>query len=293
MENFSINPIKELKNGIPYDIVLTEIDKSTLETITCPICLNLAWDIIDCSNCGFIFCKKCIDESIAKVDNSCPVCRQSPFQSTECKTIKKIISKYKLKCPNIPCNENPEYSEYITHQEKCKFRKYHCNNEGCNFETINDIESMKAHSLSCQYKRIICQYCNESLKEIDFVNHLNNKCNKIIDCPDCHNQMKISDFMNNHNVITCLMCQLDSSETQNKNKDEKLESSKIEIDKLMSQIDKLQKENNDLIEKNKVLSDEKEKFKQEKIKLNENIKKLNHQLYLSKKRKRNDDNNKK
>jgi len=260
MENFSINPIQQIKNGIPFDNVITGIDKSTLEIVTYPICLNLAWDIVDCSKCGLLFCKYCINEAIAKSSNSCPVCRNSPFQSTESKTIKKIVSKFKLKCPNFPCTENPEYSEYIKHQEKCKFRKYHCMNDGCNYETIiENIEGMESHKKSCQYRLIACQYCAKAIKEIDSINHLNNECDKIIECSDCHKSMTTSNFMSKHDVISCLRNQIDDSEKSNKNKDEKLENLNNEINKLKKQIEELKKDNAELIENNKSLSNKKRK----------------------------------
>ena len=260
MDNFAINPIIEIKDGISFDIVISEIDKSTLEMITCPICLNLAWNIVDCAKCGCLISKFCIDEAIAKSSNSCPVCRNSPFQSTESKTIKKIISKFKLKCPNAPCNENPEYSEYIKHQEKCKFRKYHCKNDGCNYETIlENKEGMESHKKSCQYRLIACQYCAKTLKEIDLIKHLNNECDKIIECSDCHKSMTTSNFLSKHDVISCLINQLDDSEKNNKDKDEKLENLNEEIKKLTMQIEELKKNNAELIEQNKSLSNKKRK----------------------------------
>ena len=274
MENYLINPIIEPKDGIAFDLLLTNVDKSTLEIITCPICLNLVWNIVDCGHCGSLFCKYCIDQSISKANNSCPVCRHTPFQTTQSKTIRKIIDKYKLKCPNIPCDANPEYADYISHQEKCQFRKYHCKNEGCDFEaSLIDKENLENHTKICQYKIITCQYCNKGLKEIDFVNHLNNECSKVVECDDCHQSMATFEFLSKHDAVNCLKNQLDYY--KNKIKDEQSESYKNELDKMKTEIDTLKKENTELIEKNKILSNEKEKLKEE-----------IHRLSLNKKRKR-------
>ena len=270
MENYSISPIIEPKDGISFDLLLTNVDKSTLEIITCPICLNLVWNIIDCGHCGSLFCKYCIDEAI-KSNNSCPVCRHVPFETTQSKTIRKIIDKYKLKCPNNSCKENPEYSEYISHQEKCKLRKYRCNNEGCDFEaSLIDKENMEAHTKKCQYRNIICQYCNKTLKEIDFVNHLNNECSKIVECDDCHQKMTTSEFLGKHDAVSCLKNQLDYY--KNKINDEQTESFKKEIDKMKTEINDLKKENFDLKKQNIILSNEKEKLKEEINKLSLNKK---------------------
>ena len=109
MENYSAVTIDEPTNGIPIENIINELSEKALEAIICPICFNLLWDIVDCKECGYIFCKKCIDDSIQKINNSCPVCRCSPFVSSGCKALKNIFLNIHLKCPNESCEENIEY----------------------------------------------------------------------------------------------------------------------------------------------------------------------------------------
>ena len=132
---------------------------------------------------------------------------------------------------------------------------------------------METHSKICQYRNITCQYCNKALKEIDFVNHLNNECPKVVECDDCHQSMPTFEFLSKHDAVNCLKNQLDYY--KNKMKDEQSESYKKEIDKMKIEIDILKKENIELVGKNKILTNEKEKLKEE-----------IHLLSLNKKRKR-------
>ena len=122
--NFIARPINKQRDGIPFENVLSKIDSITLEIVTCPICLKLVQDIVDCEQCGNVFCRCCIYESITKINDFLPICIQSPFKTTGSKTIKKILSNIKIKCLNSSCQENPFYSDYMTHQEKYIYRSY-------------------------------------------------------------------------------------------------------------------------------------------------------------------------
>ena len=55
MENYKPTPIIVPENGISFDAIATKIDKASLDVITCSICKNLIWDIVDCSKCGIIY----------------------------------------------------------------------------------------------------------------------------------------------------------------------------------------------------------------------------------------------
>ena len=120
MESFSPKEIDKPKNGIELKMLLSQ----NKDDLICPICQNLIWNYTDCSQCGNLFCSSCINESLSKVKDSCPVCKTTPFKSSGSKALKKLFVNIKLKCPNQPCDEKIEYSEYINHLEKCKYRKY-------------------------------------------------------------------------------------------------------------------------------------------------------------------------
>ena len=50
MENYELQTIEEPDEGVPFDILLNKIDNSILEIVTCPICKNIGWNIINASN---------------------------------------------------------------------------------------------------------------------------------------------------------------------------------------------------------------------------------------------------
>ena len=296
MENFTPVPIVEPKNGIPFDMVIGEINEQISDIITCPICQKLIWNVIDCRKCGYTFCKKCIEESLEKVNDSCPICRDSPFKTTYSQTTKRLLANIRIKCPNVPCEENPEYFDYISHQEKCKFRKYRCINDGCNFEiTLDNKSSMEYHSKSCQYRIIKCEYCNKKIKFNDVIEHANKYCNQIIECNTCHMKMTRSTYMSKHDDICCLKGLVKYYVDKNKIKNKKFTTIfNNSIDKLkddyVTQIAEKEKEYINLLEKNKILQNEKERLEEELSKLNDtnNLKNSQDITLLNKKRERTD-----
>ena len=90
MKGFVESNIELPKNGIPLDRISSDLDKKTLESKKCCICLNIVWDPIDCSKCQNIFCKYCINLLLTKKKDSCPLCKRQ-FKSTNCKALKKIF----------------------------------------------------------------------------------------------------------------------------------------------------------------------------------------------------------
>ena len=260
MENYELQTIEEPDEGVPFDILLNKIDNSILEIVTCPICKNIGWNIMNCSQCGSIFCKKCLDRSRTKVKNSCPLCRKYPFRPGDIKTVKKFFGNIKLKCRNNPCEETFEYSKYLSdyvpHLANCKYRKCHCKNEGCNYENfLGNKEQMKKHSLDCQHKKIKCRFCSKEIKEIDSKNHVKNECTQLIKCPICHKEMTRSYFNSNHNDADCYDNQL-ALFIENSEKDrEKIESN------LRNENEQLKNNSKVKDEEIKRLNDELEKYK--------------------------------
>ena len=229
MKNFVPNPITEPKNGIPFKNVFSKFDPTIHDSMTCPICANMIWNSVTCAKCGALFCNSCINELISKENNSCPKCQNSPFTFGENISLKMFFSNLKLKCPNSKCKELPIYSEYLTHQEKCKYRKYHCINDGCDFEiSINKEKAMTSHSRKCPYRKIQCRYCAKEIRFIDTQNHIYFECDKFKKCKICHKEMTKDEFDNNHNEVNCLKFQVQSHKNEIKelkNQLKKLETS--------------------------------------------------------------------
>lgn len=208
MEGFVENNIEFPKDGIPLDRISSDLDKNILENKICHICLNLVWNPIDCSKCQNIFCKYCIN-LLLKKNYPCPLCNKS-FKSSNCKALKKIFKGIKIKCPNSPCNDYPDYSDYEQHLKKCQYRKYHCSNEGCDYEnTLNNKEDMKELFNSCKYRIINCDFCKEEMIAKKLENHCKKDCPKfIIDCGYCYKSMTREFFEKEHTDKKCMRLQL-------------------------------------------------------------------------------------
>lgn len=289
--NFIPRPINTQRDGIPFEDVLSKIDSIALEIVTCPICLKLVWDIVDCKQCGNVFCRCCILELIKKINDSCPIFKQSPFKTTGSKTIKKILSNIRIKCPNSSCQENPFYSDYMAHQEKCIYRKYCCRNKGCYYQNcLNNKDDMIAHSKACEFKEIQCKYYGKMIKEIKIKEHEKNFCKELFQCSICHTKMRKYDYLNCHDKYRYLQCKIDYYTKKSIIKKGTIESPlKNSIDELKnifySKIEELNKEKEILFKKNMELSKENQKL-QRVINSNNNPKNLENKNMLNKKRKR-------
>ena len=227
MKKFVPNPVTEPKNGIPFKNVFSKSKKTVPNSMICPICQKLIWNIVSCVKCGAVFCNSCINELISKENNSCPNCKNNPFAFGDNKPLKRFFADIKLKCPNSKCKEHPDYLEYLSHQENCIFRKYHCINDGCDFQIcINKEKAMDSHWRKCPYRKIKCKYCQKEIRFIDAQNHTNLECDKFKKCKICHKEMTKNEYDNNHNEVNCLKFQVQSHKNEIKELKHQLEDEK-------------------------------------------------------------------
>lgn len=233
--------------GIPFNqLVLPNGDiLSLIKDILCGICKDIIWDIVECAKCGGFFCSYCINQSKSKCGNKCPLCRASPFISSQSKGVKKLFNNIRIKCDNQGCRETPLYSDYITHKKKCPFQIYHCTNKGCAQE--DTLENIKHHSIECKYRIIRCQHCSEDIQEYQLINHVTNECLGHIECPRCFTSMTLSfynssHFNENNQNINCLQNQVDYYKNELKKSEEKNQKSLSDANKLKEVISKYEKE---------------------------------------------------
>ena len=237
------------KYGIPLDN-LYKPDESLITELKCSICLNLIWRARECNNCGNSYCECCIKESIRKSGDFCPLCKITPFDTREAKGLNKFFSKIRIKCIHDNCNEKPEYFDYLNHIENCKYRLYHCNNEGCEYEDI--LDNIKYHSNECKFRIVKCKFCSKEIKERNFQKHEKTECKSYIECNLCHLTMArgfywTNHFSENNENISCLKGQIEYHKIINnqtkENNDRLKKNYETEILKYKNEIKKLQEEN--------------------------------------------------
>ena len=207
--NKLVFPITINENGILDEYIQTT-DKSCLEIFTCSICSCLAWDPVCCPKCDKPFCRSCIMKY--GKNKSCPFgCENESFREIT-RNEKNFLNKIKLKCTNVGCSKYIQYSDYITHLEKCNLRKYHCKNPSCKEEGY--INEMINHSKKCPFRLVECSKCRQNIKFCDIKTQQQEKCPEIIiKCKLCGTSMKRGIYLkehksdNNENVI-CLKLQV-------------------------------------------------------------------------------------
>ena len=276
-EYYSLIPFQSPTVGIKYENIFNK-NEPILKDLECPICLNLIWDPYECSDCGKIFCKICIEKTKEK-KNSCPTCRKSPFQGRYAKSLKTFFNKIKLNCIYKGCNEHPEYSEYISHLKKCKFSLYKCNNPGCDYQ--DSLEKMEIHSTECKFLLVKCQYCSKEINLCNIESHEKTECTQIIICPKCHLKMSKDIYYSKHrkNDIDSKECQKEQIQKQKNeikdllNKSETLKRKYTkEENEYKSKLSKLKNKLKVETDKNEKLTKLYEQLKNEKIKTEKNLK---------------------
>ena len=214
MENFVVEKIALPEEGISLDKINNKIEETNWLIIICPLCGKLIWDIVECKNCGRIFCIYCINKFRIEKGDFCPICEFAPFTPSNSLALKLLFTQINLKCPNELSNENPNYLDYKSHLEKCKYRKCYCSNEGCEYNNIlkNEDEMVK-HSRECEFRIISCEKCKKLMKAKELFFHNINVCPEyFVKCSKCFCCFKRKDFICNKHIkdsTECLKNQVD------------------------------------------------------------------------------------
>jgi hypothetical protein len=248
--NYAPDPINYPKCGIPFEN-LYKPDKNTIENLICSICHELTWNARQCTSCVNIFCEGCIEQSIQKSGNKCPLCRKQPIETVEAKILNRFFDSIRINCIHNNCKEKPKYFDYIEHIENCKHRIYHCTNTGCTFKDI--LANIKYHSnKDCKFRIIECKYCSKRIRAGNFERHEKTECTQNFECTVCHLIMTRAFYWQEHynakgENIVCLKG--------------KIEFDKIQFQKYETEIENLKKKIKQLEEKNNEKEKENEKLK--------------------------------
>ena len=224
--NKIVLPIATNENGILDEYIQTN-DKNCLEIFTCSICSCLAWDPVCCPKCDKPFCRACISKY--GKNKSCPFGCDNDFFREITRNEKNFLNKIKLKCTNVGCSKYIQYSDYVTHLEKCNLRKYHCKNQSCKEEGyIND---MMSHTVKCPYRIVECAKCKQNIKFCEIKSHKLEHCPEVVvKCTMCGTSMKRGLYLKEHKSennenVKCLKLQVErwaktyNDDMNNKNKE--------------------------------------------------------------------------
>ena len=135
--NISLNEYDfYFKKYIKYNKIRTYnpeniIIKTNIEDLICSICFNILNNPISCSDKknSHAFCKECIDIFLEE-NNKCPICKLV-FEYKINNNLKNELNNLSFKClfKNEGCEEILYYSDYLNHNNNCKYNniQYECN----------------------------------------------------------------------------------------------------------------------------------------------------------------------
>ena len=108
------------------------MDSHIVDSMTCPICFELAVDAVETSCCHQVYCQPCL----SLVGNrSCPQCRQQ-FDMQISHISRRIIGSMPTPCSIKGCNKRVMRSELKDHELQCTYRLFACPAQKCLFEGL-------------------------------------------------------------------------------------------------------------------------------------------------------------
>ena len=117
----------------------------------CKICYLLSRDPYLSCCCGHTFCKSCLDALTDSVDDlymMCPVCREKDFQTVKNQQVERAIKRLCVSCTNSVA--------------------------GCTWQ--GELNYIKVHLESCQFEKIACNDCGNTVERQHLHEHLKNEC---------------------------------------------------------------------------------------------------------------------
>lgn len=163
-----------MSGGYDYEVV-----EDVKPDLYCVICLNLMKDAmqLECPHgmCNFCFQSLSKSSKDRNVEFLCPNCR-APIDEDKVRPagmVNRMILSVKVKCVNTKagCEWTGEVSNMKDHQNNfCEYQIITCDFEGCNLE-VRKAEILE-HKKSCNFRLVLCDYCQESHVYNDIPTHL-------------------------------------------------------------------------------------------------------------------------
>ena len=130
------------------EYLFVEETKKNLETLQCPICLEIVFHPVQTS-CGHLLCKKCV-----RGVTRCPACRER-FTSMPDHFNKRRVKSLKVKCPFTEngCKWVGDLGDVADHEVQCEFQPKPC--PYCDFTTMQK-EKWQQHLKTCDSHTFEC-----------------------------------------------------------------------------------------------------------------------------------------
>ena len=144
------------------------------ESLHCVICTEVLRDPVQCRMNEHHFCRNCIIEHL-KHSQNCPTCKDPLTVETLVKPqrfLTNTLSKLKISCENSErgCRAVVELGSLNTHVASCEFNPIPCSNDQCD-EIISRRDKEIHENKVCDFRRVKCDYCGETVVYKDLMQH--------------------------------------------------------------------------------------------------------------------------
>ena len=148
---------------------------------SCPICLNIVFEAVECEKCRQLYCQECVIGLL-----KCSVCQAEPFVLNPNHNVRKFTGNLKTDCKNDGCFERPTRSNLEMHVQKCPFSFIKCTSVGCD-QNVKRVD-LTQHLMLCDFVESQClnHGCQMKFNRRDMSSHMKECRFALIVCPVCH-----------------------------------------------------------------------------------------------------------
>ena len=134
--------------------------------LQCSVCLKVLKDPVQCPNEHY-FCRSCIQKSLRKNSEACPMCQHHLTEETLTKPpriLMDFLQSLEIRCDheNRGCRELIKLEFLDQHVNSCGYSPTPCTNVGC-AEVMNRNEKERHEREQCDFRTIVCDECGEQV----------------------------------------------------------------------------------------------------------------------------------
>jgi len=156
-------------------------DRELYKDLKCLKCKYISFNPKICANCEKIYCHIC--EVDVSSDKTCIHCMKPLVLKEINLSDLEFLNKIELMCLNkdLGCPYVITYKNYISHSEKCLFKRYQCKGKKCEYEST--LKNVELHVQSCVYLSERCRTCKMKFfnitEHVCFDNYFEDNCFRI------------------------------------------------------------------------------------------------------------------